>query len=84
MFCMYIIVLLKLSQLISYSVIWKVLPCDFLAHNYFLMVDLILILNFYFILIIVFSTLNFMYLLLSVCWMLTTFCILLMDVLNAE
>jgi hypothetical protein len=43
-----------------------------------------LILIFSLILIIVFSTLNFMYLLLSVCWMLTKFCILLMDVLNAE
>jgi hypothetical protein len=40
---MYIVVLLKLSQLISYSVIWKV---DFLTHNCLFMVDLILILNF--------------------------------------
>jgi hypothetical protein len=52
---MCIVVLLMLSQLISYSVIWKVLSCDFLAHNCLFMVDLIVIL------IIIFSTLNFMY-----------------------
>jgi hypothetical protein len=57
--CMYIVVLLMLCQLISYSVIWTVLSCDFLTHNCLFMVDLILI--------IVFSTLHFMYLLLSVC-----------------
>jgi hypothetical protein len=54
---MYIVVLLMLSQLISYSVIWKVLSCDFLAHNCLFMVDLI----------IIFSTLNVMNLSLSVC-----------------
>jgi hypothetical protein len=45
LFYMYIVVLLMLSQLISYSVIWKVLSCDFLTHNCLFMVDLILILN---------------------------------------
>jgi hypothetical protein len=50
---MYIVILLMLSQWISYSVIWKVLSCDFLAHNCLFMGDLILIL------IIIFSTLNF-------------------------
>jgi hypothetical protein len=64
---MYIVVLLMLSQLISYSVMWKVLSCDFLAHNCLFMVDLILILNFSLILIIIFNTLNFIYLLLSIC-----------------
>jgi hypothetical protein len=64
---MYIVVLLMFSKLISYSVIWKVLSCEFLAHNYLFMVDLILILNFSLILIIIFSTSHFMYLLLSVC-----------------
>jgi hypothetical protein len=43
---MYIVVLLMLSHLISYSVIWKVLSRDFLTHNRLFMVDLILILNF--------------------------------------
>jgi hypothetical protein len=56
---MYVIVLMKLSQLISYLVMWKVLSCDFPAHNCLFIVDLILI--------IIFSTLNCMYLLLSVC-----------------
>jgi hypothetical protein len=51
---MYIVVLLKLSQLISYSVMWKVSSCDFLAHNCLFMVELILIFNL--ILIIIFST----------------------------
>jgi hypothetical protein len=37
---------LMFSQLISHTVIWKVLSCDFLAHNCLFMVDLILILNF--------------------------------------
>jgi hypothetical protein len=50
---MYIVVLLMLSQLISYSVIWKVLSSDFLAHNCLFMVDLILILNFSLIFIII-------------------------------
>jgi hypothetical protein len=43
---MYIVVQLMLFQLISYSLIWKVLSCDFLTYNSLFMVDLILILNF--------------------------------------
>jgi uncharacterized membrane protein YhdT len=45
--CLYVnLVLFMLSQLISCSVIWKDLSCNFQAPNCLFMVDLILILNF--------------------------------------